>query len=323
MTDPLEATSGEDAVVARTIRRLARSSAGLPVGPGHDCAVVSVDGAKVVVTSDVLIDGVHFHLAECGPEAAAQKSVLVNLSDLAAAAALPVAYEVGVVLPRGGGEALADGLARGFAEVSERYDVPCAGGDTNVAESPLVIAITALGRAGPTGRILTRSGAEVGDLLSVTGPLGGSIRGRHLSVTPRIQEAQVLVAADAVHAMMDISDGLSRDLPRLCRASGVGAVLDAARIPIHVDAVSEKHGRSALAHALDDGEDFELLVAHAPLDEKTQAGLRERGVRLLPVGEVVPAEEGLTLRDADGRSPLPARGYDHFASALESPPRDA
>ncbi len=133
----------------------------------------------------------------------------------------------------------------------------------------------------------------------------------------------MLAAAGIVHAMMDLSDGLSRDLPRLCRASGVGAIVDVARVPIHVDAVSEKQGRSALAHALDDGEDFELLVAHPPLTEEGMSDLLARGVRLFPVGQIVGLEEGLVLRDGSTCQPLVPRGYDHFASTLESRRRDA
>jgi thiamine-monophosphate kinase len=323
MTATFPPLSGEDAVVARTLHVLGDASAALAVGPGHDCAVAEVDGARVVLTTDVLVDGVHFRLETCGPEAAATKAVLVNLSDLAATAALPVAFEVGVVLPRGGGGALADGIARGLAAAGRAWNVPCAGGDTNVADGPLVLSVTAVGRPGPTGRLVTREGARPGDVLSVTGPLGGSLHGRHLSFTPRIREAQILVQADVPHAMMDLSDGLSRDLPRLCRMSGVGAVVDAAHVPVHPDAVRARDERSVLARALDDGEDFELLLAHAPLDDAALARLREEGVRLYPVGEVVPASEGILLREQDGLRPLPPRGYDHFAAELESRSRDA
>jgi len=209
------------------------------------------------------------------------------------------------VLPRGSGQALLEGLAQGLAHVAARYGCPCAGGDTNVADAPLVIAVTALGRPGPGG-VVTRAGAQVGDVLSVTGPLGGSGEGRHLDFVPRLAEAQALSARGIPHAMMDLSDGLSRDLPRLCRMSGVGARIDAAAVPLHPDA------GGSLARALDDGEDFELLLAHAPLAAADGAALEAAGVRLLPIGRVEEAEEGILLEEGSAVRPLAARGYDHF-----------
>jgi thiamine-monophosphate kinase len=199
--------------------------------------------------------------------------------------------------------------------------VPCAGGDTNVADGPLTLAVTVLGRPGPSGP-LTRAGARVGDLLSVTGPLGGSLAGRHLVPAPRLREARVLAERRIPHAMLDLSDGLSRDLPRLCQASGVGARIEALQVPIHEDARRLADGqRSALEHALDDGEDFELLLAHAPLDGAALAALAREGVRLHPVGRVVAQTLGIRLGDAQGSVPLAPRGYDHLGPAASRPAR--
>lgn len=301
----------EDAVVRRITARFGDDPR-LVVGPGHDCAVVDVDGARVVVTTDVLVDEVHFRLATCGGAAAGRKALLVNLSDLAAAGALPVAFEIGVVLPRNGARALADDVAAGLAEAAARYDVACAGGDTNVQDGPLVLALTALGRAGPANELATRAGARPGDVLSVTGPLGGSGLGRHLEFVPRLQEAQHLMGAGIVRAMMDLSDGLSRDLPRLCQASGVGATIDARRVPVHPDVARASGDRSPLEHALHDGEDFELLVAHPPLARDAAEELARAGVELHAVGEVVEAGDGIRLTTEAGTTPLPRRGFDHF-----------
>jgi len=298
---------GEDRALAEVFAILASEHAsGFAVPPGHDCAVLSLPTREVVVTTDVLVDGVHFELAACGPEAAAAKSLLVNLSDLAAAAATPVGFEVGVVLPAKRDPQLLVRLARGLASVAERYDCPCAGGDTNVAHGPLTLAVTAFGAVGPGG-VVTRAGAEVGDRLSVTGPLGGSRSGRHLTFVPRLAEARVLAERRVAHAMMDLSDGLSRDLPRLCRASGVGAEIEADAVPVHADVLD-----GSLRSALDDGEDFELLVAHAALDGADRAALRAAGVVLHEIGEVVGAERGIHLRTADGVRPLVPRGFDHL-----------
>jgi thiamine-monophosphate kinase len=159
---------------------------------------------------------------------------------------------------------------------------------------------------------VTRAGARPGDVLSVTGPLGGSLGGRHLRPRPRVAEAQALARLGIPHAMMDLSDGLSRDLPRLCAASGVGVEIDAERIPVHADARDAADGRSGLEHALDDGEDFELLLAHAPLDADTARALVDAGVELTVIGRVVPDREGLRLVRPGGSMPLVPRGYDHL-----------
>lgn len=303
---------GEDEWVAQLRSRLPQPAAGA-LGIGHDCAVVDLGGAPAVVSTDVLIDGVHFRLAECGAAAAAQKALRVSLSDLAAAAAEPVAWFLGLVLPTGASGELREGLLSGFAAAARELGVPCAGGDTNVAPSPLTLAVTVLGRPGPMG-VVTRAGARVGDALSVTGPLGGSIHGRHLAFTPRVREAAALARLRIPHAMMDVSDGLSRDLPRLCAASGVGARVFARDVPIHSDARrSVDATRSALERALDDGEDFELLLAHAPLDGAQERALAAAGVRLIRVGEVVARERGVRLGDERGSVPLVPRGYDHLA----------
>ena len=306
-------TSGEDAWVAELSARLGTAGA-FPVGIGHDCAALDLGGAPAVVSTDVLIDGVHFRLAECGPEAAAGKALRVNLSDLAAAAATPVAWFLGLVLPRASGADLRARLLAGFGAAAREHRVACAGGDTNVADGPLVLAVTVVGRPGPLG-VVTRRGAQVGDVLSVTGPLGGSLQsGRHLAFRPRLSEAEALARLRVPHAMMDLSDGLSRDLPRLCRASGVGARIEAARVPVHPDAQAQGDGaRSPLERALDDGEDFELLVAHAPLAEPTRHALAAAGVTLHEIGRVVRQTEGVRLTGAQGSVPLAPRGFDHLA----------
>ena len=169
---------------------------------------------------------------------------------------------------------------------------------------------------------MTRGGARVGDVLSVTGPLGGSRAGRHLAFVPRIAEARALVAWGVPHAMMDLSDGLSRDLPRLCRASGVGAEIVADRLPIHPDARGDRSAAASLAAALDDGEDFELLVAHAPLTAEARAGLSAAGVSLVEIGRVLAAEDGVRLRTARGVGPLVARGFDHLLGGGRGPVPD-
>lgn len=291
-------------------RWLADALAALPrdvnvrIGPGDDAAVVGVPRGDVVVTTDALIDGVHFVLDDCGPEAAASKAVRVNLSDLAAMGAEPIGLVVAAVLPRPVERTLFDRLMTAFREEAARFACPLLGGDTNAATGPLVLSVTALGTPGPGG-VVTRSGARAGDTLSVTGPLGGSGNGRHLGPEPRLEAGALLAREGIATAMMDLSDGLSRDLPRLAEASGLGATLDAAAIPIHDDAEGD------LERALHEGEDFELLVAHGALSEAQRGHLAGAGVVLTPIG-VLDEAAGVRITTRKGTGPLPARGFDHL-----------
>jgi thiamine-monophosphate kinase len=300
----------EDAWIAAVAKRFPASGRVL-VGIGDDVAAVRLGGRVAVLKTDTIVDGVDVRLSECGPEAAGRKAVAVCASDLAAAGALPTAVVASVTLPRGASfesfEAISAGIARGARECGA--DV--VGGDTGVADGPLVVAIAMLGEPGAMG-VLTRRGARPGDALSVTGPLGGSILGRHLSFRPRLDASGALVERGIPHAMMDLSDGLLADLPRLARASGCGADVEAERVPIHDDARRLPGGGDALAHALGDGEDFELLVAHEALSEERERDLAAAGVALVRIGTVTPAASGLRLLVGGSPRPLPAGGYDHL-----------
>jgi thiamine-monophosphate kinase len=286
----------------------------LRIGPGDDAAVLAALGESgIVVTTDLLTDGVHFNLASTDPRRVGHKALGVNLSDLAAMAAEPVAVVISLSLPRSREcLELAKELYEGVLLLAEQFDVAIAGGDTNTWDGPLVICVTALGKTTPRGPLL-RSGARAGDRLLVTGELGGSILGRHLDCQPRVCEALLLNERYELHAGMDISDGLALDLSRMCEASGVGAIVDVDRIPISA-AANELSNRepqtTALEHALGDGEDFELLLA-VPPDASAQI-VRERPVEcgIRDVGEFT-AELGLRQRRSGRVSPLPERGYIH------------
>ena len=308
----------------------------LAVPAGDDAAVLRPPGnRRTVVTVDMLTEGVDFLLSPAAgkgghagifpPPASAEqvgrKAVAVSLSDLAAMAARPEAIVVAVALPRQGGKAIADAVAKGVAEIATAYDVAIAGGDTNAWDGALVVSVTAIGSV-DSGRAWRRDAARPGDLLVVTGPLGGSLLGRHLAVEPRCREATSLANHFPVHAAIDISDGLSLDCSRLLMASGVGGILDLPTIPIHPDAIrlhERKPGicRSPLEHALGDGEDFELLLAMPQVAAKafvaSDQGHLAAGTSMRPavIGTVV-AEPGLRGRQADGTiRPLPAEGFNH------------
>lgn len=288
----------------------------IPIGPGDDAAGVAFrPGRMPLVTSDLLMDGRHFILADAGPRAVARKAMAVNLSDIAAMAGEPIAAILSVALPASGGRALAEELYRGFREVADEFGTALAGGDTNTWDGPLVICVTLLGEAGEYGPV-RRSGARAGDWLMVTGPLGGSILGKHLEVIPRIREAQQLRRFVELHAMIDLSDGLAGDLRHICAESHCGAVLEAQAIPINRAAIhlSERDGRSPLEHALTDGEDFELLFAVSPVDgQRLLDDQPIAGVTLSKVGECAEGE-GLWLDDQHRRVALAVTGYEHDLS---------
>ncbi len=294
-----------------------RSQSRTSIGIGDDCAALRFSSDReVLVTTDMLLDGRHFLLDDCGPEAAGEKALGANLSDIAAMAGLPIAAVVAVALPRDRATEIAQGLHRGMARLAERFGLALIGGDTNTWEGPLVISITVLGEATAQGPV-RRSGAKPGDIVLVTGPLGGSLLGRHLRPEPRIEAAMALAEAVSIHAMIDLSDGLASDLGHILNESGgLGAWLEADSIPIHPDAhtiaAELADGRPAIDHALADGEDFELCLTVAPEDAARLLDQPPKGVKLYPVGGI-DEDSGIRLRTAKGEeSPLLLRGFNHF-----------
>lgn len=285
------------------------------VGPGDDAAVLSwPTGADCVVTVDVLMDQVDFDLANIDPRRAGRKALAVNLSDLAAMAAKPTAAVIGLVLPQHGGEQLAHALYEGLLPLADRYGVSIAGGDVNSWDGRLVISVTALGQA-RAGKVWKRSGARPGDWMLVTGEFGGSILGHHLDFEPRLQEAHILSQQFDVRAAIDVSDGLSLDAARIALASGCGFVLDAEHIPIAEAAYElarrESDPDAALTHALEDGEDFELVLAVPPAEGERMLAEQPLEVRLTKIGEFT-ADRSFWLRQPSGeRVALIPRGFEH------------
>ncbi|MFO0935362.1 MAG: thiamine-phosphate kinase [Gemmataceae bacterium] len=295
----------------RELRNRIPPSPRVLVGPGDDCAVLARPDGLQLITTDLLQDGVDFILAECGPRAAGRKAMAVNLSDIAAMAGIPTVAVVGLCLPKTGSMALAEELFEGIKESADRFGVTIAGGDTNSWHGPLVISITLLGETTARGPV-RRNGAKPGDALFVTGPLGGSLLGRHLNPVPRIREALILNEQFHVHAMIDISDGLAADLAHLCEESQCGAILKEAEIPIHADGRdrAKQTGRTPLEHALHDGEDFELLFAVSAAQGKELLDRqRELGLTVFPIGEC--ETSGLWLQGDHARKPLTPSGWVH------------
>ncbi len=280
------------------------------LGPGDDTAVVAwPSGQPALVTTDMLLEGSCFLLAEAGGRRVGRKAMAVNLSDIAAMAGRPVAAVVSVGLPRHGGRALAEELYVGLREVADAFDTAIVGGDTNSWNGPLVINVTILGEATARGAV-RRSGARVGDWLFVTGPLGGSILGKHLDFTPRVREALRLHELIDLHAMIDVSDGLAADLAHVCAESKCGAVLHADSIPISAAARQMNDSQKPLQHALSDGEDFELVFAVSPDDGRELVRTQPvTGLTLSHIGLCV--KEGLWLKEGGQRKELLPKGYVH------------
>jgi thiamine-monophosphate kinase len=288
----------------------------LELGLGDDAAIVRAAGTdpRRVVSVDLLTDGVDFVLSQVDARRVGRKALAVNLSDLAAMAASPLAAVVALALPRNGALGLAQELYEGLIPLAEQYHIAIAGGDTNCWDGPLVISVTVIGEVPPSGS-LPRSGARPGDSILVTGRFGGSRLGHQFDFEPRIVEALWLAERYPLHAGIDCSDGLSLDLSRLAAASGCGVLLELARVPIapaaKIWAAQCNDGRTALDHALGDGEDFELILA-LPADAAQELVARQPlSCGLTVIGQCI-AERGLWQATGPGqRRPLTPRGFEH------------
>jgi thiamine-monophosphate kinase len=314
------------------IERIARRTAlrpGTSLGIGDDSALIAL-GDDAVATHDMLVEGVHFRRATISTRDLGAKALAVNVSDIAAMGAVPVAALVGLGVPHGMTDDEVDDLYAGMEEVAAHHGVTIAGGDVTTAPV-LVLAVTALGRAAPGVVPLRRSGGRVGDLLCVTGPLGAAAAGLLLleapELAPGLRERDALVAAHrrpsprvaaglalaagGATAMMDLSDGLGLDARRMAVASGVRARIDLSAVPLApgVADVARAAGRDPLLLAATGGEDYELLAAVPPtlLD-----GLRATAGALHVVGALTPGTPDVDLVDPDGTTrPAGRLGWTH------------
>jgi thiamine-monophosphate kinase len=329
----------EDELVSAIRRVLSGDAPGVVVSVGDDAAVVEPGRHQGVLTTDMLVEGVHFELDTISAHDLGYKAVVVNVSDVAAMGGSPRYGLASVGVPEKVEVAWIMELYGGMREAADEHAMALVGGDTSGAER-VVLAVTVVGEVS-SGRAVTRSGARPGDRLVVTGALGAAAGGLRLAQTPpeevmellgtewarslvqalerpvaRVGEGQALVQAGAT-AMMDLSDGLALDLSRLCRESGVGAIVRARDLPV-APAVGELAGAlevDPMELALHGGEDYELLATLPPdRVEHAQRQIGERlGTALTEIGEMT--EESLLLdAGASGQEPLEPRGWDHFAS---------
>lgn len=294
--DPSVADLGEEAVVSRLIAMIPPGR-GVIAGPGDDCAVVEAgDGSWQLLKTDCVVEGVHF-LSGTDPLLVGRKAMNRVLSDLAAMGASPAHALVTIAVEAGRSFAEVEGWYAGMVGAAEEGGCHIVGGETSrlpVTGAMITVAMT--GTVDPK-QCVFRSGAQPGDLIVVTGRLGGSFAsGRHLTFVPRLREAHWLVAHAKPTAMMDLSDGLGSDLPRLVAASGAGFRIDEASLPCH-DGVST-------AEAIRDGEDYELLMTFSP---DTFRDLPAKWSRVFPdVGLTVIGEITATTTDTIGR------GWEHY-----------
>lgn len=283
------------------------------VGIGDDAAVLEPAASSQLVTTDMLMDGVDFLSAELPALVIGRKALAVSLSDIAAMGGRAVTAFCAVAVPKSAGQQYARELHEGLLALADEFEVVLAGGDTNSWDGPLVITTTVLGEP-LAGQPVLRSGARPGDVLCVTGALGGSLRGHHYSFQPRLKEVQLLLELARPTSMIDLSDGLAADVRHLCDGSGVGVRIDSTKVPLTPaahEASQTGSGRTPLEHALGDGEDFELLFTLDPNDlERVQAAWKH-ATSITPIG-VMTAELELLLIDAQGQpSQLPELGWKH------------
>lgn len=281
----------------------------LPIG--DDMGAVRTNARRTLLSSDLLLDGVHVDSRVHSYEKIGRKALARTLSDCAAMAVRPIVATVSVAFPKSAKEDDMRSLFRGIWELAATFDVGIIGGDTAKWDHPLCLDVVVQAEPYEGINPVTRAGARPGDRIFVTGPLGGSILGKHLEFTPRIHESRRLAEqlGESLHAMMDLSDGLSLDLWRICQASGVGAKLrqgwleeiisDDARV------LAGRDHSSPMQHAISDGEDYELLLCASDITNNLD-------FPLCPIGEIVQGEPEMRLILENGEiQQLPPRGFSH------------
>ena len=282
------------------------------VGPGDDCAVLAGLAPRwdLLLKTDGIVAGVHFD-RRARAEQVGCKAMARPLSDIAATGGEPLAAVVYAALAKEHAGPWARRFQRGLARAAGLYGCPVVGGDVSGTPGPTTIAVAVLGRV-EKGRALLRSAARAGDRIFVTGELGGSILGKHLAFTPRLAEGRWLSRFKGVGGVIDVSDGLTRDLAHVLEESGgLGAELLAGSIPI--SRAARRLGGDPLAHALADGEDYELLFTVRPARAAALKRLWPFKTRLSEIGGIRKRGTGLWLREPSGkRRRIKPAGWEHL-----------
>jgi thiamine-monophosphate kinase len=331
---PRQAETNEERLIARHFKPIARHPGALVLL--DDAATLAPpSGHELVITADAIVSGVHF-FPDDPADAVARKALRVNLSDLAAKGAQPAGFVLSLALPKGFGDLWLRAFARGLGSDAGQYRCPLLGGDTVRTSGPMMISIAAFGTL-PSGTMVRRSGARVGDHVLVTGTIGDAALGlklqrdsrsarrwkltfrersylarRYLVPVPRNPLA--LAVRKFATAAMDVSDGLAGDLGKLCRASGVAGVVDVARVPLSGAARTVlKAERKLITTLLSGGDDYEIVCTVRPaMLSAFQAAARAVGVPVTDIGRIVRGS-GASFRGPDGRPVSFTRAsFSHF-----------
>jgi thiamine-monophosphate kinase len=292
---------GEERLLDQFFFRLPLRKA-VVIGPGHDCAVVKMEGCRklLVLKTDCVVEEVHFFRGTNALEVG-WKAMMRPLSDFAATSAVPQFALITLIVSEKTEVTWVKELYRGLRRAAKRFEVSIVGGETSSTPGPIAISTTTVGFV-ETGRAVSRRGGKAGDDLFVTGRLGGALAQKHLKFIPRIVESRWLTKNFFIHAMMDLSDGLGTDLPRLARASKVGFKIDTEKLPLN---------RGASIHtAISEGEDYELLFAISPRDRVRLQQSWSKKFPSLPLTRI----GSLSQRSTKNSQLLPS-GYVHFAQS--------
>jgi thiamine-monophosphate kinase len=333
MADRQDNPSGEDALIARYFRPIATDPGAFDLD--DDAAILNAAGGDIVVTTDVIVEGVHF-LSDDPPDTIARKALRVNLSDLAAKGATPAGFVLTLAL-RSADDAWLLPFARGLGEDASHFGCPLLGGDTVSTPGPGMISITAFGRV-PQGKMVHRSGAKPGDRVVVTGTIGDAALGLDILTggavatvladdaaakemlvgryrVPQPRNALAEAVRDHASAAMDVSDGLAGDLAKLCAASGVSAVIDAGSVPLSAGAATLlARGAVGIEAIVSGGDDYEILcaISEGSFEAFAQAA-RQAEVAVTCIGTVIAGPAVPRFLDNEGREiALRRLSYSHF-----------
>ena len=288
--------SAEDLLLGKILKGLPASE-DLVLGPGDDCAVVRTHRGLQLLKTDCIAEGVHFLRAHA-PARVGWKALCRPLSDIAAMGGEPAHALITIFSPPDLDAGYWVEFYKGIRRAARKFGVSIAGGEMSRQPDGIAVSVALTGTV-PGGRFVSRSGGRPGDLLFVTGRLGGSIAGHHLDFFPRLKEGRWLAATARANAMMDLSDGLGSDLPRLARASGCGFDVDLASLPL-------REGADITA-ALTDGEDYELLLAVSPDRAAVLTAKWKASFPRTPLSRI-------GVLDGTGRAPMGwPGGWDHFS----------
>ena len=307
-------------------------------GIGDDCAVIAQSDTQVrLVTTDMMVERVHF-LTDTPPEGLGHKLLAVNISDIAAMGGTPTDAVISLAVPANHDAGYLERLYNGLYACADRFNVAIVGGDTTRSHNQLVLNISLTGQMN-CNHVCYRSGAQIGDLIYVSGTLGDASGGLSLiqdqiemdqtdrthllrkfhRPEPRLELGQTLAATDAITAMMDVSDGVASDLRHICQRSEVSASLQASAIPLSDAFLNfcQKTKKDAIQLALSGGEDYELLFAINPDRAKEIESLVQKSSapKITCIGQITEGKDAIQITHEDNsRSPLTVTGYDHFKS---------